>query len=621
LGNQSQKRWDSRQESSEKDKGGKLGKGAKVGLAVLFLLGILVGGFFLIPPAQSNSELRLKAHPFGKSGDLTYGRGVEFSGRSEMVGLSIAHRIQAMAAESLLTVGLPDSAASRLKGLPESPYLSGLRVLAAWGWKGPLETAIPFPEPGSAEAALGGTLLEGALKSNPQNPWLLYLSGRLKESRGEEDAALTAYGLALKASPQFAFPASAKARLMEKRGARTAASLFYREAASLLETEPEGYGARGGSIPWVEPSPYGGLARLFLYKGEFDSAGMVLDYGQGKGRKDPGMEYAEAEVKEARGRLASAESLYAVLVTRFPRHSEFAQGLLTLGKKAHLANPETKGSEAIFAISVLEPLVAQFPKDAALHMALGQAYNRRGLFALATAAFDSVQALNPNLIEARDWRATAYNSWKAESRSRQISRTDSGGTQAVSGKVQIPLLTAAPLPQEVPSEPEDEDLEVVVPGSIALLGSYMVAWGASQGEVRRNYPDKKFSTVGETDMTETFGWKGARHDYRLRFREGSLAAVTLSVTDTAGRRGDLFGRLIQLKAKISGEGKGTGETSCPGIPTFQAAIWENDDTFEFMAQYLDKPREVHAIRWGRHSLPENRRLCELAGWLKESRWK
>ncbi|HLP41441.1 MAG TPA: hypothetical protein VK465_08040, partial [Fibrobacteria bacterium] len=123
------------------------------------------------------------------------------------------------------------------------------------------------------------------------------------------------------------------------------------------------------------------------------------------------------------------------------------------------------------------------------------------------------------------------------------------------------------------------------------------------------------------DLLDEFDLDGVRHQYLLAFKDGGLWGIRVFVSDSLGVGGDLFGRLIRTKTKISGEGKGTGEAACPGFLPFQGAIWENDDTFEFMAQFSGKEDQIRLARIDRKVLPMNRRLCDLVPFLKAETWE
>jgi hypothetical protein len=162
---------------------------------------------------------------------------------------------------------------------------------------------------------------------------------------------------------------------------------------------------------------------------------------------------------------------------------------------------------------------------------------------------------------------------------------------------------------------------VVLPGAIALLGTYSVPWGATPVEVRAAYPAKNFRNLKGGHLLDEFVHDGVHHQYLLAFKDGRLWGVRSFVTDSLGQAGDLFGRIIRTKTKISGEGKGTGEAACPGFLPFQGAIWETDDSFEFMAQFSSKENQIRLARMDRKSLPRNRRLCDLVVFLRAETWE
>jgi hypothetical protein len=235
-------------------------------------------------------------------------------------------------------------------------------------------------------------------------------------------------------------------------------------------------------------------------------------------------------------------------------------------------------------------------------MALGQAYFRRGLYGMATECFDSSLKYDPSLPGLPEKRDAAYASLIRQS---------------------VPARTAAQrsAAKSVDALSPEEQTPVVIPGSIALLGTYSVPWGSTQTQVRQAYPRKTFTTLANGNLMDSFLQEGVRHDYLLAFQAGKLWGIRVLVNDSAGVSGDLFGRIIRTKAKISGEGKGTGEAKCDGYKSFQGAIWENDDTFEFMAQFENESSRVRLARIGREYLPRERRLCDLVKFLRDDSWK
>jgi tetratricopeptide (TPR) repeat protein len=301
---------------------------------------------------------------------------------------------------------------------------------------------------------------------------------------------------------------------------------------------------------------------------------------------------------ESRGFLAKADSLYRAWQARDPGNPAFREALATLGWKPPSRAGNASDAEAAFAISLLDPLARQHPQNAPLWMALGQAYFRRGLYGMATESFDSSLKYDPVLPGLAEKRDAAYQA----------------------------LLRAAPAKGEAPAPKPaglspDEQVPVIIPGTIALLGTYSVPWGSTPTEVRQAYPKKAFRTLPDGNLLDVFEQDGIKHEYLLAFRQGKLWGVRAWVTDSAGVSSDLFGRMIATKAKISGEGKGTGEAKCNGYRAFQGAIWENDDTFEFMAQFQGEDHRVRLARLGRDYLPQNRRLCDLVVFLRDDTWK
>jgi tetratricopeptide (TPR) repeat protein len=375
-----------------------------------------------------------------------------------------------------------------------------------------------------------------------------------------------------------------------------------------MESAPESYAyGKNLAVPATETVPYDLLATLFYQTGAEDSARMALEYGEEKGVKTDRMFLVQGWLWESRGFLNKADSVYRALQAKDPGNPAYAQAIATLGWKPQSRNAHGDSSagvrsadaEAIFAISLLDPLARQNTRNAPLWMALGQAYFRRGLSGMATDCFDSslkYDARLPGLSEKRD---AAYQAL--------IRQT-------------VPARVAQRPNKPVPP-PAEEQAPVVIPGSIALLGTYSVPWGSTQTQVRQAYPKKEFHTLPNGDLMDSFLQEGVRHEYLLAFKEGKLWGIRVYITDSAGVSGDLFGRTIRTKAKISGEGRGTGEAKCTGFKSFQGAIWENDDTFEFMAQFEGETHRVRLARIGRDYLPPERRLCDLVAYLREDTWK
>ncbi|MEO7426900.1 MAG: hypothetical protein ABI036_17060 [Fibrobacteria bacterium] len=552
--------------------------------------------------------VKLSQSPFSPDPGTRITKGRDFSGAKELDDLKAAEKAEVARGLQLAKAGETAPALQAIEPIrkkhPDFRLGQGLAALISMGMLD--STAGPKKDTGAGEGLDGESLeiLRACLAKDSTHPWIQYLAGRAFEQMRRPDSAETHYRKAIDASPQFAYPYIALGRLQLDKGELRDANLNFRMAIGLMESAPEDYlpGSRL-AIPVTETLPYDLLAALFLQSGAEDSAAMALEYGQEQGVKTDRMQLVQGRLWEARGFLSKADSLYRALQARDPGNPAYAEALATLGWKpqgmAASTGARPADAEAAFAIALLDPLARQNTRNAPLWMALGQAYYRRGLFGMATECFDSslkYESALPGLSEKRD---AAYQAL--------IRQTVPAAAQKARNKPQPPSL--------------EEQAPVVIPGSNALLGTYSVPWGSTQTQVRQAYPKKDFHTLANGNLMDSFVQEGVRHDYLLAFRQGKLWGIRVYVTDSAGVSGDLFGRIIRTKAKISGEGRGTGEAKCTGFKSFQGAIWENDDTFEFMAQFEGDIHRVRLARLAREYLPEDRRLCELVTYLREDAWK
>ncbi len=454
--------------------------------------------------------------------------------------------------------------------------------------------------------SLSPSALTAALEKDPDNPSLNYQAGIAFESARLLDSALHYYRKSIQVSPQFAYPYLHQGRIQMAKGEVGPARMSYATAISLMESSPKAYElGRKDSLGSAEVPPYDYLATLFYQTGSEDSALMALEYSQEKGWKTDQMDLVQGWLWEAHGFLHKADSVYRRLVEKNPDNGDYSEALTTLGwkPKSRKGSLRPTDAEAIFAVSLLDPLARHYNKNAPLWMALGQAYFRRGMFGSATECFDSSLHLDSTLPGLNEKREAAFSALireapqaltEAESRSRRQRAAASSG---------------------------DEQAPVIIPGTNALLGTYSVSWGCSPNQVRQAYPKKTFVTLPGGNLLDTFVMDGIKHEYLLAFKDGKLWGIRADVTDSAESSGDVFGRMLRIKTKISGEGKGTGEAACPGYKSFQGIIWENDDTFEFMVQFVGKEHQIRLVRMGGDKLPQNRRLCDLAEYLKDSVWK
>ena len=455
--------------------------------------------------------------------------------------------------------------------------------------------------------------LESDLAKNPKDPLLLYLRGRLLETLGRGAEAESSFQKSVQRSPQFAFPHIRLGRLHAHAGFWPQAERDYRMAFSLLASDPVAYKQMQSELPALEMPPHAELGALYLARGHIDSLALLLEAAASGSIRDPNLEFLRARLWEEQGRLAQADSVYRLLAESHPDRAEFADARITLGLKSPRGPlmPAARAS-AVFALSLLEPLTKRFPRNAPLWMALGQAYLHRGLNTAAASALDSAIRLDPGLSEARSLRDAAYHAWKGE----ELAAAETSGVRPMDMAAAIANDSKRPIPDSTGGA-----VQVIIPGKTGLLGAYTVPWGATVLEVRKSYPTKRFETLPGGNLRESLFYNGLRYNQILAFKSGELWGVFVVVDDSTKVSGDVLGDVLRLKSGISGEGRGTGMTACPGWRKFQGVIWENEDTFEFLAHFEDKINQVRLARVRIESLPAERRVCDLARYLDPKVWK
>lgn len=558
------------------------------------VLGVLAG--FSLALLINPEAARVRESPFAPEGTENIPEGRDFNMARDIKSLPAGAKESYRKSLDLAASGSGPLAIRELSSLrKDHPGFCPGHALAA-------QVHIGLMDASQADSVFAYEALRACLEKDPDHPWANYLAGRFWEQAHRPDSALAHYLLAVKTSPRFAYPYVGLGRIHLESGDSRSAKANLRTAIGLMESDKEAYASGSdGAPPETEAMPYDLLAAQFFRDGAEDSASMAFEYGEQLGLKTDRMSLVQGWLWESRGFLGKADSVYSVLRAKDSANPEYVHASVTLGWKPRSRSgngPAPADAEAIFAISLLDPLAREHNRNAPLWMALGEAYYRRGLYGMATECFDSSLKYDAGLADLAEKREAAY-----QALARQRVHPGSGRAARPSGL-----------------SPE-EQTPVVIPGSIALLGAYSVSWGSTQAQIRRAYPNKTFATLPNGNMTDTFLQDGVRHDYLLAFKAGRLWGVRVVVSDSAGVSGDLFGRTIRTKAKISGEGKGTGEAKCTGYRSFQGAIWESDDTFEFMAQFEGETRKVRLARIDRAALPRERRLCDVVNYLREDPWK
>jgi tetratricopeptide (TPR) repeat protein len=571
-----------------------------VGLAVAVAAGLLALTWLSVSRGFTGSGTVLHPNPFGPANGTRLIHNVDFTAANEIRQASPQARVLWEGVCEALSANLDRARLSRVESALEElrPQAKGFAP-ALWA-----EALLK-----ADSLTLGKPICLDTLKNllsqleSQKHPFGLYAYGVLAERSGDSGAARLAFQKAVDLAPDFAYAWSRLGQLdlsqNDFNGARQALQL----AIGLMESDSTHYRNHSGSnttqqrdLPRVEAAPYGALAQVFLAQGKLDTATQAIAYGEDRGWHDAPLALARAWWWEIKGDLTKARILYDSIAMALPGLAHVSHLRATLGLKG---SSDTKGQQALFAIQILDPLVRAHPKNAPLRLALAKAYAERGLFGLTVLHLDSALAVDNNLPNAKSLREESFTRWLAQD------------PQAVN-KPKTKTLDPA-------MELEGRD-RVLIPGTIGLLGTYNVAWGSSAYQVMAAYPEKHFVKTAAGNWLDRFVYDGLVHENLLAFHHDSLWGILALATDTADSHIDVFGRMIRIKTKISGEGRGTGEASCTGYRTLQGAIWENDDTFEFMAQFQGKENQIRLVRIAHFALPADRRLCELVRYLDRDTW-
>lgn len=576
-------------------------KPLSIGLTVAVAAGLLAVAWLSVTRGLLGSGEALAPSPFGPAAGTRIAHRYDFTAASELRHASPKTRV--LWEEVAFALG---GEPSKAKALRLENALAALRpeadgfAPALWAEALALADSALLGEMTSSREAR--TLRQNLAQE--KHPFGLYAAGRLAAASGDTSAAWQILRKATDLAPDFAFAwaqlgyqALRQADFAEaKRAFRLAIGLMESDSA-LYRRKPDAKAAEHRDLPLSEAAPYGGLAQAFLAEGHADSAAQAITVAEENHWQDASLQMARAWWWELRGDLNKARRSYDSLLTAQPGLAVAKRLRSNLGLKG---GRDASALQALFAIQTLDPLVRQYPKNGPLRLALAKSYVKRGLFGLAVIELDTALLLDAALPGIQEMRTEAMRQWLAQD-----------------DKAKIPLLAA----KAVPASPLEGDDRVIIPGAIALLGTYSVPWNASLIQVRAAYPDKNFTRTAQGNLVDRFFYDGLMHEYLLAFHHDSLWGVLALVSDSGGTHIDVFGRMIRIKTKISGEGRGTGEASCPGYRSFQGAIWENDDTFEFMAQFQGKENQVRLARISRHAMPEDKRLCELVRYLDRDTWE
>ena len=340
---------------------------------------------------------------------------------------------------------------------------------------------------------------------------------------------------------------------------------------------------------------YSLLAQSYHDDGQLDSCANVLEYGLTRFPGATDLMVLNGRLLEYRGNFDQADQSYRRVLTLEPANLSAIEALRTLGEKS----PPGQGGKGIItprdkaqlAIDILEPLVTQYPENLPLREALGQSYLKSRQFDLARLQFESIQEKDSEYpdIQLRIQEAKSVN--REPAMQLQLSENLKRGVDS---------LRTIKSSERSFSE---------------RLGHYLLPWGSTQKEFFARYAQTTFKKLDDLTWQED-GWEGpvdTRTTVIFRKDQG-LTAIHVTVRDTSiheGRRNvvyDIYGRLLGMNSRISGNGVSTGDTQCDSL-NFQGAVWEAKDNFEIMVQFSNRRSEVRLLRLDPRQFETMPRLC------------
>jgi tetratricopeptide (TPR) repeat protein len=223
--------------------------------------------------------------------------------------------------------------------------------------------------------------LQAFLSKSPNDPRALMTLGVIYDKMKDHPKARDAYEKLLSTSPENAEAMNNLAYLYsEKFNQPDKAYELARKARALQPANP----SIADTLGWA------------LYKrGQYQEALALLRESAGKLPDNPeaqfhlGMaSYMMGETEAARRALQRA----ANATSDFPWKQEAQRRLALLGESA--------GKPTVLSIKELEAMLKQQPNDIIARMRLGEAYEKQGAFAKASAAYEEALKVNPKLLSA-----------------------------------------------------------------------------------------------------------------------------------------------------------------------------------------------------------------------------
>lgn len=425
----------------------------------------------------------------------------------------------------------------------------------------------------ASDSALADTLVARGLSQDAGHPWLLLLrairlefNGKLKESRETLEKALDF-------APTFRDAMERLAHLEMKAGNPLRAQRLAQLSVSLASRK--------------DTMPYDLVAEALFAREKDDSAREAIRLGMERYPGEPRYSWIRGLLAEARGDTAAARKDYEA-ARASGQLPEAEEALRTLGLKPLHGKGRMGGSfsgissaEVSFAIEVLQPLVRSYPNSAALHYAIGRAWQEKGYLAQADESYHKALSLDstvPGLVE-----------WTRDNR------------RLLEEKAKV-FAQAASAPGEAASLSTDDHWYD--------LGHYKIPWGVSRSAFLSQFPSGRFEKPTPNSLFEVRTMWGIEHRHSLRFDSSGLWAIRVTLLDAGKASLDLLEEGIRLNALQAGSGNFEDPKMCPGHGQVETVWWENADTYELMVQPKATPKRLGLIRLRKDRVPSGG-LCAI----------
>ncbi|MCB9496747.1 MAG: tetratricopeptide repeat protein [Fibrobacteria bacterium] len=426
----------------------------------------------------------------------------------------------------------------------------------------------------TADSLRADTLIQRGLAQDPGHPWLLLFQARRSIQTQALKDAKELLEKALDFAPTFRPAMEELARLELKSGNAVRAQRLAQLSLSLASGR--------------DTLPYDLVAEALFAREKDDSARECLRLGLERYPSQPRYLWIRGLLAETAGDTASARADYEK--ARSTGHiPEAEEALRTLGLKPLHGSGRmggsfsgTKASEVSFAIEVLQPLIRSYPHVAALHYALGRAWQEKGYLAQADDAYQKALSLDSTVPGLMPWSQQNRKTLREKTERFALATKASGEAASVSQ--------------------DDHWYD---------LGHYKVRWGVSRFDFLSQFPSGRFEKPTPTSLFESRVMWGIEHRQVLRFDSTGLWSVRVNLIDAGKSSVDLLEEGIRLNALQAGSGNFDDPRVCPELGQVESVWWETADTYELMVQSKKSPKMLGLIRLSKARVPEGG-VCVLA---------